>query len=85
MARQKKKKTGKPYVLFGCPINIDERYICQGYVGKLEDGSIGLVDDKANAIHYLDDKMPGHGTAEDWICLFKKDYGLNVHPVFLIS
>lgn len=85
MAKQKKKKTGKTYVLFGCPISLDERYDCQGYVGTLEDGSIGLVDGKANAFQYVDDKKLGHGTPEDWIALFKEDYGLNVHPIFLNS
>lgn len=69
--------------MFGCPTSLDEQYGCQGYVGMLEDGSVGLVNDKANAIHYVDDKKSGHGTPDDWAKLFREDYGLNVHPVFL--
>lgn len=81
----KNKATGKPYFLYGCPIDIKQRYDVEGYVGALEDGSIGLVNDKANALRYVDDKQPGHGTPEDWIAFFKEDYGLNVHPIFLTS
>ncbi len=71
--------------MFGCPISLDERYTCQGYVGKLQTGGIGLVLGKENAFKYVDDKDPGHGTPEDWVKLFKEDYGLNVHPIFLKS
>lgn len=82
MARRKK-KTRKTYVLFGCPASAEERYDCQGYVGLLQTGSIGLVNSIEQAYKYTDDKDPGHGTPEDWVKLFKEDYGLNVHLVFL--
>lgn len=74
----------KKYVLYGCPANlsqIDETE--QGYVGKLSNRSVGLVIDRSAAIVYTDDKEPGHGTPSDWVALFKEDYGLNVHPVYL--
>ena len=80
----RKKKT-RTYVLFGCPISLDKRYSCQGYIGTLQTGEIGLVLGKENAFKYVDDKDPGHGTPEDWVKLFKEDYGLNVHPIFLNS
>ena len=79
-----KRKRARRYVLFGCPISLDERYVIQGYIGKLnEKGQVGLVPEKANALVYVDDKKPGHGSPDDWVKLFKEDYGLNVHPIFL--
>ena len=78
-----KKKTRKPYVLYGCLASAAERYDCQGYVGLLQTGSIGLVSIIEQAFKYTDDKDPGHGTPEDWVKLFREDYCLNVHPVFL--
>ena len=75
----------KKYVLYGCPIDLSQRYEVEGYVGILADRSIGLVIDKASAIVYTDDKKPGHGTPTDWAKLFKEDYGLNVHPIYLKS
>lgn len=74
----------KKYVLYGCPVNLSQMdEIEQGYVGKLSNGSVGLVIDRDAAIVYTDDKKPGHGTPSDWVALFKEDYGLNVRPVYL--
>ena len=70
-------------MLFGCPIDISKRYDVEGYVGTLQTGDIGLVSDKLSAYTYVDDKEPGHGTPTDWAKLFKEDYGLNVHPIFI--
>ena len=75
----------KKYVLYGCPIDLSQRYEVKGYIGLLADGNVGLVIDRASAIVYTDDKEPGHGTPSDWAALFKEDYGLNVHPVYLKS
>lgn len=83
MARRK--KTIRTYVLYGCPIDVSQRYDVEGYVGVADDGSVGLVKNRDKAFMYNDDKKPGHGTPEDWIKLFKEDYGFNVHPVFLKS
>lgn len=83
--------TGKRYVLFGCPVDKPKRYSDKGYIGVLQTGDIGLVSDGVdslipkNAKVYVDDKEPGHGTPDDWAKLFREDYGLNVHPVFLGS
>ena len=84
MARRKK-MTGKKYVLYGCPIDLSQRYEIKGYIGTLSDGTIGLVNSRDSAFTYTDDKESGHGTPEDWVKLFKEDYGLNVHPIFLKS
>jgi len=80
----KYKPSKKSYMLFGCPIAIDSRYTVDGYIGLLSkngNNEIGLVS-KQKAFIYTDDKTPGHGTPDDWIKLFKEDYGLNVHPIF---
>lgn len=84
MARRKK-VTRKKYVLYGCPIDRSQRYEVKGYIGTLSDGTIGLVNSRDSAFTYVDDKKPGHGTPDDWVKLFKEDYGLNVHPIFLNS
>lgn len=84
MARRKK-ATEKKYVLYGCPIDLSQRYEVKGYIGELSDGMIGLVSSRDSALTYTDDKESGHGSPADWIKLFKEDYGLNVHPVYLKS
>lgn len=81
----RKKKLARKYVLFGCPIDLNQRYEVKGYIGKLDNGNVGLIDDRDSAIVYVDDKKPGHGTPQDWAALFKEDYGLNVHPIFMKS
>lgn len=70
-------------MLYGCPIDIHTRYEVEGYVGTLQTKEIGLVSSKKSAFIYTDDKEPGHGTPSDWVKLFKEDYGLNVHPIFI--
>lgn len=80
---KKRKKTNLTYVLHGCPVDIMTRYDVTGYVGKLADGKVGLVSSREAAFIYRDDKDPGHGAPEDWVKLFREDYGLNVKPVFL--
>ncbi len=78
MARAKR---SKKYVLFGCPCSIDEHYAKKGYIG-VADGKICLVEDQEDAMVY-DFKLAGHGAPKDWMKLFKEDYGLDVHPVYL--
>lgn len=76
-----RRKASKKYVLFGCPCSIDEHYSKKGYIGV--DGSkICLVEDIEDAMVY-EAKPAGHGAPEDWMKLFKEDYGLDVHPVHL--
>lgn len=84
MARRKN-ATSKKYVLYGCPIDLSKRYEVKGYIGTLSDGTIGLVSSRDLALTYTDDKESGHGSPADWIKLFKEDYDLNVHPIYLKS
>ena len=77
------KKKSKKYVLFGCPCAESERFSMQGYISSWPDGKIHLAQELSDAIVYDGAKTPGHGAPSDWMKLFKEDYGLDVHPVYV--
>lgn len=82
LPKKRKPMSGQKYVLFGCPIDKSVRYDVEGFIGQLPNGDIGLID-RDKAFVYVDDKAAGAGNPEDWVKVFKKDYGLNVHPLFI--